>query len=198
MKKYFVIMLLAVAVLFSSSCKDNKNVYPPMTGYWLCTGIGGDVFGTQSNLIDSKFLSLFSVGYVGFLNSGYYTRVGAQDMGSIANLAQILQAHNWGNKENWEQYFTWGQFAVDEQNSTVKHTLKNGETETLSYEILDDGNTLKLTTSEVSIPGNSVTNIINDLFGTNINTNVGIVYTYKKVDYKEIVNAIQTLINTQE
>ncbi|MDR1758721.1 MAG: hypothetical protein LBR51_07205 [Bacteroidales bacterium] len=203
MKKIvFPLMLIVGLLVGTTSCKD-KDIYPPMTGYWMCEGIGGTAFGATTPNIDSKYLAVFSVAYVGVLNGGYYTRVGAQDLTSVAGLASSLSTHTGLSEQSWENYFSYGSFTVDEANQTVTHTLKNGEVETFYYEMPDE-TTLKLTTQSVSGTGNisgtanTVINVINAFLGDDkqISTNVGVVYTYKKKNVTEILSALKNIAST--
>ncbi|MDR3047533.1 MAG: hypothetical protein LBU51_07995 [Bacteroidales bacterium] len=194
MKKTTFILVVMLLFLLTNSC-DKKVEQSPMNGYWLCTGISGSAFGAETPSLNSNYFSLFSIGYAGLGSLGYYTRVGAKDLSStIGDLSNLLSLQGIGSKETWSKYFTYGSFSFNESSKTVTHILQNGETETMYYQITDNGNTLKLTTQEVSLPAaNSVTSVINSIFGTNINTNVGVVYTYKKTTVQDIISKVTAL-----
>lgn len=93
MKKIITIILATAfsLALFTGCTEDAKDqIYPPMTGYWKCTSIGGTAFGVTSPSIENKYLSLFSIGYVGLAGSGYYTRTGTESLSSTAGAVTAL------------------------------------------------------------------------------------------------------------
>lgn len=206
MKKiiYQITVFLSVIILFSGCSKDStETVLAPMNGYWLCTGIGGTAFGVNTPSIETKYLNLFSIGYVGLAGTGYYTRTGAKDFESTTSAIGTITSGTTGGSSAWQNFFTSGSFYYDTNASTVTNTLDNGETETLIYSISADGNTMTLTTKSVETPTtetvNSVVSAINSILGTatQINTNVGVVYTYRKASVTEIINAINSSAVTQ-
>jgi hypothetical protein len=199
---FLAISFVSVFLLFGcSKDKDStENIVAPMTGYWLCTGIGGTAFGVNTPSIETKYLNLFSIGYVGLAGTGYYTRTGVKDFASAATSINAITAGTNGGSESWKNFFTSGLFYYDTGASTVTHTLDNGEKETFVYSISADGNVMTLTTKSVETPTtetvNSVVSAINSIIGTAISTNVGVVYTYKKASVAEIIAAINSSTTT--
>jgi hypothetical protein len=194
----FTAFFISVFLLSGCSKDSTENVVAPMTGYWLCTGIGGTAFGVNTPSIESKYLNLFSVGYVGLAGTGYYTRTGVKDFASAATSISTITSGTEGGSTAWQNFFTSGTFSYDTNALTVTHTLDNGEKETFNYSISADGNALTLTTKSVETPAteavNSVVSAINSILGTasQISTNVGVVYTYKKATVAEIIAAINS------
>ena len=198
MKKVAIsfIFFICALTLFTGCSKDTVSL-PPMNGYWLCTGINGTALGINKASIENKYLNLFSIGYVGFATTGYYTRTGATDFSSASSAISTITSGTTGGSSAWSNFFTSGTFTYDKTASTVTHTLKNGETESFKYAISADGNTLTLTKeTETSVSGtvNSVVSAINSILGstTPISTSVGIIYTYKKSSVAEIISSINS------
>lgn len=200
MKKLLTYFMIAVVTVssFTACSEETKNeIIPPMTGYWRCTSIGGSVFGVNTPAIENKYLNLFSIGYVGLVGTGYYTRTGSTDLASTASAVTTITSPL-NSSSDWSSFMTSGGFTYDATAKTVTHNLKNGETETFIYEISADGNELKLTTQTASpIGGKSLTSavgalnsILTFMNSSTINTNTGIVYTYQKSTIAEIAGLL--------
>jgi len=200
----FTTFFVSIFLLSGCSKDSTENVVAPMTGYWLCTGISGTAFGVSTPSIQTKYLNLFSIGYVGLAGTGYYTRTGVKDFASAATSINAITSGTTGGSTAWQNFFTSGTFYYDTNALTVTHTLDNGEKETFSYSISADGNTLSLITKSVETPAtekvNSVVSAINSILpgiANQITTNVGVVYTYRKATVTEILDAINSSTATK-
>ena len=182
MKKTVLLLavLLAVSSIFTS-CKDNE-VLPPMLGYWKCTGIGANVLGASTQPMGEEFLKYFSISYFGVGTSGYYVRVGADNLSAVTSLISST------GTESWKDFLTTGQYSYDTSAGTITHTSK-GESKTYYYTV--SGNSMKLTEKTIdtsSSAANSVLDILNSLLGTSASTTVGVVYHYEKVSGVDAFN----------
>ncbi len=194
MKQKIVFLLLLIGSISLFTACEEEELLAPMNGYWKCTGINGTAAGFNTSSIESKYLNLFSVGYVGIGSAGYFTRTGAEDLSSAAGAIAVVTGGSTGGAAAWENFFTSGTYTYNTTEKTVTHNLENGETESFSYKISADGNTLTLTKeTETAVSGtiNSVVSVLNAILGSNtVNTSVGIVYTYQKSSVAEIIAAI--------
>jgi hypothetical protein len=182
-----VAMVLAVTVLFVS-CSKEKEIIPPMSGYWKCVGIGANVLGTSTNTIGEDVIKYFSIGYAGVGNSGVYARVGVDDITALASLTHI-------DKETWRDFLSAGKYTFDASAGTITHTATNGSIKTYNYTVSGDGNTLKLIEHTINVPSavNSTLDILNSLLGTQATSTVGVEYTYEKLSGKEAFETLSSV-----
>jgi hypothetical protein len=182
------IMFMATVLFVSCSKEKEKEIIPPMLGYWKCVGIGANVLGTSTNTIGENVIKYFSIGYAGVGNAGVYARVGVDDVTALASLTRI-------DKETWKDFLSAGKYTFDASAGTITHTATNGSSKTYNYIVSGDGNTLKLIehTIHASSAVNSALDILNSLLGTNATSTVGVEYTYEKLSGKEAFEALSSV-----
>jgi hypothetical protein len=199
MKKIMLSIAALAAMCCAGGCGEKLDlVYPPMTGYWQCTGIGGTL-GNFEKGIDTKYFSLFSIGYVGAIGVGYCTRVGSEKF-SVDGLLDwvVSDSDSADTRALWQEFFSYGSFSYSTSDKTITHNMKNGDIETFVYDLSSDGKTLTLTTQKLDLADNktvgTVVSAINSLLGgTKINTSVGVVYTYTKTELEKLNKLMEGL-----
>lgn len=194
MKKMTLLTIAAIVIASTvfTSCKEKETeVLPPMLGYWKCTGIGGNVFGASTPSIGKDYLKYFSISYAGVGTSGYYARVGVDDIQEIASITKL-------DLSIWKNFLSAGSYSYDASAGTITHiSTSDKESKTYSYTISNNGNTLKLVERTINVPSSTTVNnaldVLNSLLGTDnsINTSIGVEYTYEKMSKEDFNSLIQ-------
>lgn len=194
--------LLCATFTFTSCSEDEAAAAFELTGAWQCDEISGDAGGfdmsslglSTGNTEYGKYAKLFSIYMVG-TTTGYYYRVGdAEQFGNVAT-SLIGSASNTSNDEaTWKNFLSKGKYTA--ANGILTFTSDKGEVEEFQYSVADGY--LTLTAKGVDVTGGNeaaanVTGVINSILAIagrseTINTNVGIVYRYKKIGIADLKN----------
>ena len=193
--------LLCATFTFTSCSEEEAAAAFELTGAWQCDEISGNAGGFNlSNVLSTsstdygKYTKLFSIYMVG-TTTGYYYRVGdAEQFGSVAT-SLIGSASNTPNDEaTWKKFLSKGTYTA--ANGILTFTSDKGEVEEFQYSVADGY--LTLTAKGVDVTGGNeaaanVTGVINSILAIagrseTIDTNVGIVYRYKKIGIADLKN----------
>ncbi len=146
---------------------------------------------STSNTDYGKYTKLFSIYFVGG-TSGTYYRVG--DEKTFGNAASsLIETAPEGKESAWSNFLSSGSYSA--ANGVLTLTSKDGEVEEFKYTIADGH--LKLVSKGVDVTGGNetaanVTNVLNSILTmarkSEINTNVGITYTYKKLSLTDLIS----------
>lgn len=196
--------LLCATFTFTSCSEEEAAAAFELTGAWQCDEISGNAGGfdlsslglSTGNTEYGKYAKLFSIYMVG-TTTGYYYRVGdAEQFGSVAT-SLISSASNTSNdKATWEKFLSKGTYTA--ANGILTFTSDKGEVEEFQYSVADGY--LTLTAKGVDVTGGNeaaanVTGVINSILAIagrseTIDTNVGIVYRYKKIGIADLKNLL--------
>ncbi len=193
--------LLCATFTFTSCSEDEVAAAFELTGAWQCEEISGNAGGfdlssvlSTSNTNYGQYTKLFSIYMVG-TTTGYYYRVGdAEQFGNVAS-SLIGAASNTSNDEaTWKKFLSKGTYTA--ANGILTFTSDKGEVEEFQYSVANGY--LELSSKGVDVTGGNeaaanVTGVINSILAIagrseTINTNVGIVYRYKKVGFEDLKN----------
>ena len=200
MKKLTLALATLLCATFTfTSCSEDEEF--ALLGAWQCEEISGSAGDydlssvlSTSNTEYGKYTKLFSIYFVGG-TSGTYYRVGdAEQFGDVAT-SLIGSASNTSNdKATWKKFLSKGKYTA--ANGILTFTSDKGEVEEFQYTIADGH--LKLVSKGVDVTGGNeaaanVTGVINSILAIagrseTIDTNVGIVYRYKKIGIADLIS----------
>lgn len=185
-------------------CDDAATVLPEiqLAGAWQCTGISGNVGGfdmssvglSTDNTEYGKYTKLFSIYMIG-TTTGYYYRVGdAEQFGNVASSLIDAASKTADDEATWKKFLSRGTYTA--ANGILTLTSNNGDVENFEYSVADGY--LTLVSEGVDVTGGNetaanVTGVINSILAIagrseTINTNAGIVYSYKKIGFEDLKN----------
>jgi hypothetical protein len=185
-------LILSLAILFAAtttftSCKEDTPLLSPLNGYWQCVGITGNAGGLiETPAFGADFLRFFSISYAGLGNVGTYARIGA-DSSTLGELQGIFGADNF-DASVWTNLLSAGTFTTSGTSTTgtVIHTPAIGGGTAISYGYRIENDERRLVIIEViasaGANANAALNLVNLIFGTNVNANVTIEYHYERVN----------------
>lgn len=178
-------VFIAVSVSFTSCSDDNPvQIVPPMFGMWECIEIraGGGGVVSLPTPINPELLRFFSVNYVGAGNTGFFARIGA-DAGDLTALLANAGAEQ--DQAIWRNFLTTGAFTFvgNATSGEIIHTA-NGVATRYFY-TMPDRDTLILR-EVIAVAGGpavgGVLDMINIIFGTQVNNAAYIEYVYRRND----------------
>lgn len=195
--------LLCATFTFTSCSEEEAAAAFELTGAWQCEEISGSAGGfdmsslglSTSNTNYGQYTKLFSIYMVG-TTTGYYYRVGdAEQFGDVASSLISDASKTSDDKATWKKFLSKGTYTA--ANGILTFTSSdNGEVEEFQYSVADGY--LTLTAKGVDVTGGNeaaanVTGVINSILAIagrseTINTNVGIVYRYKKIGIADLKN----------
>lgn len=194
--------LLCATFTFTSCSEEEVAAAFELTGAWQCEAISGTAGGfdlssvlSTSNTDYGQYTKLFSIYMVG-TTTGYYYRVGdAEQFGNVASSLISAASNTSDDAATWKKFLSKGTYTA--ANGILTFTSSdNGEVEEFQYSVADGY--LTLTSKGVDVTGGNeaaanVTGVINSILAIagrseTINTNVGIVYRYKKVGFEDLKN----------
>ena len=137
---------------------------------------------------------LFSIYMIG-TTTGYYYRVGdAEQFGDVASSLIGAASKTSDDEATWKKFLSKGKYTA--ANGILTFTSDKGEVEEFQYSVADGY--LTLTAKGVDVTGGNeaaanVTGVINSILAIagrseKIDTNVGIVYRYKKIGIADLKN----------
>lgn len=197
MKKLTLALATLLCATFTfTSCSEDEEF--ALLGAWQCEKISGSAGGydlssvlSTSNTDYGKYTKLFSIYFVGG-TSGTYYRVG--DEKTFGNAASsLIGTASEGKESAWSNFLSSGSYSA--ANGVLTLTSKDGEVEEFQYTIADGH--LTLVSKGVDVTGGNetaanVTNVLNSILTmagkSEINTNVGITYTYKKLSLTDLIS----------
>lgn len=193
--------LLCATFTFTSCSEEEAAAAFELTGAWQCEEISGNAGGfnlsnvlSTSNTDYGKYTKLFSIYMVG-TTTGYYYRVGdAEQFGNVASSLIGAASKTSDDEATWKKFLSKGTYTA--ANGILTFTSDKGEVEEFQYSVADGY--LTLTSEGVDVTGGNeaaanVTGVINSILAIagrseTVNTNVGIVYRYKKIGIADLKN----------
>lgn len=200
MKKLTLALATLLCATFTfTSCSEDEEF--ALLGAWQCEEISGSAGGydlssvlSTSNTDYGKYTKLFSIYFVGG-TSGTYYRVGdAEQFGDVASSLIGAASKTSDDEATWKKFLSKGKYTA--ANGILTFTSDKGEVEEFQYSVADGY--LTLTAKGVDVTGGNeaaanVTGVINSILAIagrseTIDTNVGIVYRYKKIGIADLKN----------
>jgi hypothetical protein len=187
MKKLFLsfAILFAVTTTFTSCSEDAPPILSPINGFWRCV----EIRGSAGNLVntptmESDFLRFFHISYQGALGQGVFARIGA-DASDMAEFAGFFGEGEF-DANVWTNLLSAGTFTTQTLTPTtgyVIHRLINGDIIEYRYRLENNGQRLVIieTIASAGANVNNALNLVNIIFGTNVNADVTIEYVYERV-----------------
>ena len=181
-KSILLLTTLFVALFMFTSCSSDDDNGVNLTGYWKCSGIGANILGSSTSTIGEEYLKYFSIGFIGTKSGGYYARVGSDDLNALGNV--LTDA----NLSSLKDLLSTGSYTVDSDTETLILT-SNGVSTAYNYSLYD--NMLKLVeASNGSENVDNILGIINDLFGLDADSTIGVEYSYEKLSGLNAFNSL--------
>ena len=194
--------LICATFTFTSCSEEEAAAAFELTGAWQCDEISGNAGGfdlsslglSTGNTEYGKYAKLFSIYMVG-TTTGYYYRVGdAEQFGNVASSLIGAASKTSDDEATWKKFLSKGTYTA--ANGILTFTSDKGEVEEFQYSVADGY--LTLTAKGVDVTGGNeaaanVTGVINSILAIagrseTIDTNVGIVYRYKKIGIADLKN----------